>query len=44
MRLVVRLGGLVLAAVGLLANLPAGWTIGLVAAGLAIFLLAGGGG
>ncbi len=43
-RLLLRLGGLGLALVGLLANLPTGWTIGLVGAGLAAFLLAGGGG
>ncbi|AEG14166.1 hypothetical protein G7K71_03890 [Desulfofundulus sp. TPOSR] len=43
-RLLIRLAGLGVAMVGLLANLPAGWTIGLVGVGLATFLLAGGGG
>lgn len=43
LRLFFRLAGLGLIAGGVMGGLPAGWAIGLVAAGMVIFLLGGGG-
>lgn len=43
-KLCIRLTGLALVAAGLLANLPAPWNFGLLAGGVGLFLLAGGGG
>ncbi|WP_211230056.1 hypothetical protein [Desulfovirgula thermocuniculi] len=42
-RLWVRLAGLALVAAGLLAGLPAPWSLGMLVAGAGLFLLAGGG-